>query len=137
MPFTYRPHGNNNNAMNSSKLWRPITSSGWLLALPQSSDIFWSNAYVWHDFDCAAHGIKEHYESLRNRSAIEKIAGSLKAGGWVIASEKASVINFQPFFEQAGLSVVTTTGFKRGDVGTGRRRTLYKSQYIRYVCTKL
>ncbi len=71
------------------------------------------------------------------KTAIEKIAKSLKIDGWLIASEKASGIDFLPFFEQAGLGVVSTTRFERGDIGTKGRITLYKSQYVRYVCRKL
>jgi predicted esterase len=63
-PLLLALHGNNQNARTSLGFWRPAVAEGWLLGLPQSSQVGGTDAYVWNDRDWAAREIQEQYAAL-------------------------------------------------------------------------
>jgi len=70
-PLLLALHGNNRTAEGSVGFWRSAVSEGWLLALPQSSQIRGPDAYVWNDRDWAVREIQEHYDTLCQHYAID------------------------------------------------------------------
>jgi predicted esterase len=70
-PLLLALHGNNRTAEGSVGFWKSAVSEGWLLALPQSSQIRGPDAYVWNDRDWAVREIQEHYDTLCQQYAID------------------------------------------------------------------
>jgi predicted esterase len=70
-PLLLALHGNNRNAEGSVGFWRSAVSKGWLLALPQSSQVRGPDGYVWNDRDWAVREIPEHYATLCEQYAID------------------------------------------------------------------
>lgn len=70
-PLMLALHGNNSNAMSSADLWRPMVDDGWLIALPQSSEVFWTDAYVWHDPAGATKEVEMHYNRVRAKHEVD------------------------------------------------------------------
>jgi predicted esterase len=64
-------HGNNRNAEGSVGFWRSAVSKGWLLALPQSSQVRGPDGYIWNDQDRAVREIQEHVAMLCGQYAID------------------------------------------------------------------
>jgi predicted esterase len=70
-PLLLALHGNNRTAEVTVGFWRSAVSEGWLLALPQSSQIRGPDAYVWNDRDRAVREIQEHYDTLCQQYAVD------------------------------------------------------------------
>jgi predicted esterase len=64
-------HGNNKSAEGSVGFWSSAVSKGWLLALPQSSQVRSPGGYAWNDRDRAVREIQEHYATLCEQYAID------------------------------------------------------------------
>jgi len=60
---------------------RPAASSGWLTALPQSSQAMWKDAYVWDNLQISGEEISSHFLSLDERYAIDPEAVIIKGLG--------------------------------------------------------
>jgi predicted esterase len=78
-PLLIALHGNNSNAQAMVSSWQPLVSQGWLVALPQSSQVGGIDSYVWNDQARAEREIREHDAALRGRYAIDR-AKTLIAG---------------------------------------------------------
>jgi predicted esterase len=85
MPTAVRPatgyptlialHGNSSNIAQTLPYWRSAAESGWLVALPQSSEIGTSpNAHTWNDRDRTLAEVEQHRQTLRDRSLIDERA---------------------------------------------------------------
>jgi predicted esterase len=57
-------HGNNSNVQEDLPYWQPLVERGWLLALPQSSQIYGPQRYRWNDDQVAADELQAHYANL-------------------------------------------------------------------------
>jgi predicted esterase len=83
-PLLLALHGNYRTAENSVDFWRSAVSSGWLLALPQSSQVGRSDGYVWNDQDQAVREIQEHVATLCEQYAVDPdrivVAGFSRGG---------------------------------------------------------
>ncbi|MBY0597917.1 alpha/beta hydrolase [Bacillus bingmayongensis] len=79
-------HGDQENIKITEPYWQSVVSQGYLLALPQSSQIQFSEGYVWDDIEKGSRELKEHYGSIvaRNRGEVEHvIIGGFSAGARV------------------------------------------------------
>lgn len=76
-------HGNAGNINGTLGPWSQAVEQGWLLVLPQSSQVSGENAYAWEDWEKASREIYEHYVSLTHRYAIgdSVIIGGFSVGG--------------------------------------------------------
>ncbi|MFQ5759090.1 MAG: alpha/beta hydrolase [Candidatus Bathyarchaeia archaeon] len=87
-PLLIALHGNNSSAEDSASYWHKATAKGWLLALPQSSQVDGPDTYVWNDRDWTEQEIKDHYNSLLERYSIDEgevvLAGFSMGGRWAI-----------------------------------------------------
>ncbi len=70
-PLLLALHGNYRTAEDSVGFWRSAVSNGWLLALPQSSQVRRPDGYAWNDRDWAVREIKEHYAALCEQYAVD------------------------------------------------------------------
>jgi predicted esterase len=70
-PLLLALHGNNRTAEGSVGFWRSAVSNGWLLALPQSSQVRSPDGYAWNDRDWAVREIEEHYAALCEQYAVD------------------------------------------------------------------
>lgn len=79
-------HGDQENIKITEPYWQPVVSQGYLLALPQSSQIQFSEGYVWDDVEKGSNELKGHYESIiasNNRELGNVIVGGFSAGARV------------------------------------------------------
>lgn len=70
-PLLLALHGNNGTAENSAGFWRSTVSNGWLLALPQSSQVRGPDGYAWNDRDWAVREIQEHVAVICEQYAVD------------------------------------------------------------------
>jgi len=71
-PAVLALHANASTAQASIPFWRPAASSGWLVAVPQSSQPMWKDAYIWDDRDFATEEITRHYNTLKTKYAVDR-----------------------------------------------------------------
>jgi predicted esterase len=79
-------HGDQENIEITEDYWSSCIQKNFLLALPQSSQIQFSEGYEWKDIEKGAREMKEHYESILEKYNIDSdniIIGGFSAGGRV------------------------------------------------------
>jgi predicted esterase len=75
-------HGNTGSARNEVDSWEGITAEGWMLSMPQSSQMFWPGGGVWNDESVAE--LEEYYEQLSAEHALDSrrvVLGGFSMGG--------------------------------------------------------
>lgn len=84
-PLLLALHGNNSNIADSERYWCSAAEHGWLVALPQSSQVMSANHYGWNDRDWAAREITQHVATVREQHPIDParmvVAGFSMGGG--------------------------------------------------------
>src|SRR5205814_1015368 len=70
-PLLIALHGNGANARVTLPGWRPVVAAGWLLAVPQSSQIGAYDAYLWDDQATALRELADHYATLTAQQAVD------------------------------------------------------------------
>jgi dienelactone hydrolase len=105
-------HGNNSNSEASVDSWRSAANRGWLLTLPQSSQLGDFDAYVWNDRERAIAEVREHDATIRREYEVDParvVVGGFSMGGglaaWLAASGTIDVQGFiavGPYLEDAG-----------------------------------
>ncbi len=100
-PMLLALHGNFRNIRNSIDIWRPAVEKGWLLALPQSSQIFGPGSYIWDDRERATEEIQRHVESLRRKYRLlvsRSVVAGFSTGGtlaiWLALSGAIAIRGF-------------------------------------------
>lgn len=84
LPLVIALHGNNGNAANALPKWKQITTQGWLLAVPQSSQIVGPDAYVWDDRETGTKEVREHLAKVSSAYNIDPervVLGGFSMGG--------------------------------------------------------
>jgi len=79
-------HGNASSVEHQSSFWQPLAEYGFFVALPESSQMVGSNAFVWDDWDTAKNETTEHLSWLRNIEDWENLDlyfGGFSMGGGV------------------------------------------------------
>jgi predicted esterase len=82
-PLIIALHGNEENISIANNYWSSYQKDNYILALPQSSQIGFSDAYFWDDFQKGSKEVKEHYEKLLEDNNIDSnniIIGGFSAG---------------------------------------------------------
>ena len=80
-------HGNQENIDMTYKYWNNIPIKNYLLALPQSSMIEFSDAYSWEDITKGTKEVKSHFDYIINnfkKSKNDIILGGFSAGAQII-----------------------------------------------------
>ncbi len=87
-PLLIALHGNNSSAQASSEYWRSVASTGWLLALPQSSLLGGPGTFVWDDWVLAEQEVTAHYSALQEQYDIDEervvLGGFSKGAGLTV-----------------------------------------------------
>lgn len=72
-PIVFALHGNNSNVGQTHTHWMPAVDLGWLVALPQSSEIGISpNAYTWNDRDRTLAELEQHLAGVREVGLVDE-----------------------------------------------------------------
>lgn len=85
-PLIIALHGDQENIEITEDYWSSCVDKNFILALPQSSQIQFSEGYEWKDIEKGARELKEHYENILERYNIDSdniIIGGFSAGGRV------------------------------------------------------
>jgi predicted esterase len=84
MPALIGLHGNSQTARLAADDWSELRRRGWLLALPQSSRLLTSDAYMWDDFEKGAGEVQKLCSRLTDEYSIDPeriLLGGFSAGG--------------------------------------------------------
>ncbi len=73
-------HGNEENIAIAEPYWLPALKSGFHLALPQSSDIDFSEGYMWEDLAQGVEELEQHISQLSAEFSLE--SGTMILGGF-------------------------------------------------------
>lgn len=71
LPLLIALHGNAQNAELALQDWQCALDEGWIVAVPQSSQIFFSDGYVWNDYTRGEAEVKAHYAKLIAEYAVD------------------------------------------------------------------
>ena len=85
-PLIIALHGDQENIEITEDYWSSCIHKNYLLALPQSSQIQFSEGYEWKDIEKSSRELREHYESILEKYNIDSdniIIGGFSAGGRV------------------------------------------------------
>ncbi|KQL56013.1 MULTISPECIES: alpha/beta hydrolase [Bacillaceae] len=80
-------HGNQENNSFTKVNWQTVTSNGFVLGLPQSSQIEFSGGYNWDDLEKGSMELQTHYETMKQNVQVNHgpiILGGFSAGAGVI-----------------------------------------------------
>lgn len=86
-PLLIALHGNQENISVVKDYWISCLNRQFLLALPQSSQVEFSDAYSWEDIEKGASELKEHYGKILATNNVDKdniIVGGFSAGARVV-----------------------------------------------------
>jgi predicted esterase len=70
-PLLIALHANASTAQASVDFWKPPASEGWLVAVPQSSQAMWKDAYMWDDMEIAVDEIQRHFAAIEGQYAMD------------------------------------------------------------------
>lgn len=85
-PLIIALHGDQENIEITEDYWSSCADKNYILALPQSSQIQFSEGYEWKNIEKGSRELKEHYESILEKYNIDSdniIIGGFSAGGRV------------------------------------------------------
>jgi dienelactone hydrolase len=71
-PLLIAFHGRNANAGSSASYWQSLADKGWLVALPQSSQIIGQNSYCWDDRELGILEAQGHFEALIESYPVDR-----------------------------------------------------------------
>ncbi|MFE6137258.1 alpha/beta hydrolase [Bacillus sp. NPDC057893] len=71
-------HGDQENIQIIEPYWNSVMEQGFMLALPQSSQIQFSDGYVWDSIERGREELKEHYNKIK----VNKTFGNIIIGGF-------------------------------------------------------
>lgn len=95
-------HGRRSTATKARTHWEPATGLGWLLALPQSSQVAGQGKYSWDDLETACEEIKTHLARLQETYPLDPektvLAGFSQGGALAIELSLATGLNAAGFF---------------------------------------
>lgn len=88
IPVLIALHGNNSNAQDTVQYWQSAASKGWLVALPQSSQVTGPDTFGWNDREWTKQDLQVHYHYLAETYNINQemviLAGFSMGGRWAV-----------------------------------------------------
>ncbi len=87
LPLLMALHGNLHSAAIDAPKWMAARSDGWLLALPQASQIGGLDRYVWDDLARSEQEVRAHFGTLRERYTLD--FSRIIVGGFSMGAETA------------------------------------------------
>ena len=92
-PLLLALHGSNANVETQMKHWKLAVQHGWLVAMPQSSQLYALGTYTWNDWEWAQQEVCERFATLCKEYSIDPervvLAGFSQGGGlalWLVLS---------------------------------------------------
>lgn len=76
-------HANSSSAGDSLRYWQPATGWGWLVAVPQSTQVAGSDMYSWSDREKAIADLTRYYQSLLESCSVDRdrvVLGGMSLG---------------------------------------------------------
>jgi dienelactone hydrolase len=101
LPYLMALHGNNGNAGTVHDYWAHLTEEGWLVTLPQSSQVGGNNLFVWNDQGKAETELRAHYDFLAAKYKLDPrralISGFSMGGHAAILTALTQVVPVRGF----------------------------------------
>lgn len=86
-PLLIALHGNEENILITEDYWSPCVMNNYILALPQSSQIGFSDGYFWEDIEKGSKELMKHYDEILRKYDVDLdnvIIGGFSAGARVL-----------------------------------------------------
>lgn len=100
-PLLVALHGNERVASHTFPFWQAAVGQGWVLALPQSTQVIYRDAYVWDDLCAAYADVQAHFAHLQQEIAFDServvLAGHSLGGLVAIQMALAGTVNVRGF----------------------------------------
>lgn len=88
-------------ARGSVDFWRAAATAGWLVAVPQSTQAMWKDAYTWDDREASSLQIQKHIKALQDKYAVDSqqivLAGHGQGGEIAIWLNLTNAVSTQGF----------------------------------------
>lgn len=137
-PLLLALHGSNANVDIQVKHWISAVQHGWLVALPQSSQVYAPGTYTWNDWEWAQQEVCERYAALQKEYPVNPqrvvFAGFSQGGGlalWLVLSgaiQAQGLILVGPFLDD----ITQIVPFLERHAPSGLRVYLVAGQRDRY-----
>jgi dienelactone hydrolase len=72
VPLLMTLHGNNSNVERIQGYWNSLSDEGWLVALPQSSQLAGNGVFCWNDQPLAKKELLNHYTAITNKISVDE-----------------------------------------------------------------
>lgn len=100
-PLLVGLHANLSTAQASVEFWQAAAETGWLVAIPQSTQAIWKGAYVWDDREKTAEQLDRQLQILRKQYSLDPdrvvIAGHSMGGEMAIWLAVAGLLPVEGF----------------------------------------
>jgi predicted esterase len=101
-PLLVALHGNHSNARDTARFWSSAVQDGWVVAVPQSSEISSSpDAFTWNDRDRARTEIEPHIARVKELHRID--AGRIVLAGFSMGGLQAIALPLALGFQVRGI----------------------------------
>jgi predicted esterase len=70
-PLLIALHGNQSTANKTLPFWKPSVEEGFMLAVPQSTQAMFTNAYIWDNLDVTFQQVKDCLQSLKEKTTFD------------------------------------------------------------------
>lgn len=134
LPLLIALHGNGNNMYTTAPQWSGVTTQGWLLAVPQSSQILGPDAFVWDERERGINEIREHLTVLNKEYQIDParvVLGGFSRGGgqaiWMALHQSVRTCGFVvlgPYLPEAELAPLSAFLEAEAQAPTGLHGTI-------------
>jgi predicted esterase len=116
-PLLMAFHGWGHSIDDFSPYWTTLANRGWLVALPQSSQVIGNGVYVWDNLECSLQEAVGHYQTLAKQYPIDPqriiMAGFSQGGGvavWLALTQAipaCGVVGVGPYLNEIDTLVPT------------------------------
>ena len=107
-------HANMDTALNNLQHWGHLSSQGWLVITPQSSQALWTGAYMWPDYPTAKKELEDNYQRISSQYSLDE--SHLVWGGFSMGAEIALEAVLRGDFPSAGFVLLGPAGPKMNDL---------------------
>jgi len=107
-PLLVALHGNQSSPVNTQPFWVPAAQQGWLVALPQSSEMMWKGAYMWSDPEEADAEVLTYLNAMEGQHPYD--LQRIVMGGHSMGGETAIWLALNGFTDVRGFVVIGPGG---------------------------
>jgi len=107
LPVLIALHGNNRTMQDTAPSWQSIVADGWVLAVPQSSEIATTPGFfLWNDRERAMKDLETHLATLRSRLSLDP--NRLVLGGFSMGARLALELGLSGRFPTKRVLAIAT-----------------------------